>query len=87
VLTSVQVELALWISRHYLAPIWTVVAGMLPPGLTQKADTVYRLTAAAEQPASPPNAAQVAVLALLGAAGEQTAAELGAAGIRGWRPP
>ena len=84
VLTPTQIELAYWISRHYLAPIQSVVAGMLPPGVTQKAETVYRL-AEADVPETASSTPEAAVLALLGEFGEQTPNELGAAGIRGWR--
>mgnify|MGYP005847603161 CR=1 FL=1 len=45
VLSPEQVELAVWMSEHYLAPLHMVVRAMLPPGVTQKVDVVVRLNA------------------------------------------
>ena len=36
-----QIELAIWLSDHYLAPLNSCLRLMLPPGLTRWADTVY----------------------------------------------
>jgi len=42
VLSPLQIELAHWISEHYLAPIHQVILSMLPPGVTQKVEIVLR---------------------------------------------
>ncbi len=42
-LTPVQIELAETLSNRYLAPISDFLSLMLPPGLSQRADTLYTL--------------------------------------------
>ncbi len=42
-LTPVQIELANWISSHTLAPLVECISAILPPGLSQQADTLYQL--------------------------------------------
>ncbi|MER2600312.1 MAG: primosomal protein N' [Caldilineales bacterium] len=49
VLTAAQLDLARWLSRHYLAPLLDCVLLMLPAGLAQKAEPVLALTEAARQ--------------------------------------
>jgi len=44
VLLPVQVELARWISEHYLAPLFDAVALMLPPGFERKLVTLFHLS-------------------------------------------
>ena len=36
-----QIELAIWLSAHYLAPLNSCLRLMLPPGLTRWADSIY----------------------------------------------
>ncbi|MFH1085835.1 MAG: primosomal protein N' [Chloroflexota bacterium] len=43
VLSEAHLHLALWISDYYLAPIHLVIQTMLPPGLTQTAETLFAL--------------------------------------------
>lgn len=43
VLTAPQIELAKWMSAHYLQPLAAVVGMMLPAGLSQQADVLYQL--------------------------------------------
>ncbi|MCJ7511582.1 MAG: primosomal protein N' [Anaerolineales bacterium] len=50
VLTATQLALARWISQTSLTPLIECLTLMVPPGLAQRADTEYRLTAA-ETPA------------------------------------
>jgi primosomal protein N' (replication factor Y) len=74
-------------SRRYLAPIQAVIAGRLPAGVTQKAETVVRLAPGIDAAALPAEAtaAQRAVAALLAAQGSLPLSELAEAGIRGGR--
>jgi primosomal protein N' (replication factor Y) len=44
VLSPVQIELARWISEHYLAPLFDTVALMLPPGFERKLVTLLHLS-------------------------------------------
>ncbi|MFC1948059.1 primosomal protein N' [Chloroflexota bacterium] len=46
VLSPEQIELAYWISRYYLAPLFDAVSLMLPPGYERKAVTFVRTTKA-----------------------------------------
>ena len=41
VLRPWQIELAIWLSDHYLAPLNSCLRLMLPPGLTRWADNIY----------------------------------------------
>jgi len=43
VVTSAQMELAGWMADNLLAPVGACLDLMLPPGLSQQADTLYRL--------------------------------------------
>ncbi len=66
VLTLAQIELAQWISGHYLAPAIECFTMMLPPGLSKRADTLYALHEAEAHAArvlTPNQQALVAVLA------------------------
>ena len=49
VLTSVQIELAHWMSNYYLAPLIQCLHLMLPPGLEQRAVLTVELREAADQ--------------------------------------
>jgi primosomal protein N' (replication factor Y) len=53
VLTRAQLDLAYWIARTYLAPLIDCLTLMLPPGLSKRADTLYRLAAPDFEPAQP----------------------------------
>jgi primosomal protein N' (replication factor Y) len=85
VLTPAQLELAHWMSREYLAPLYECLDLMLPPGLVGHTDVLVTL-----DPRAPANAArtaaQTALLALLRRRGPLRGAQLGAA-LRGvdWR--
>ncbi len=63
VLSSIQIDLAHWISDHYLAPIQHIVFGMLPPGITQDVDIIISLLPDAQP--SNPTETQAQFLALL----------------------
>ncbi len=43
-LSSVQIELARWISQYYLSPLFDAIALMLPPAFERKLVTYFRLT-------------------------------------------
>ena len=42
-LSSAQVDLALWLSKHYLSPLFDAVALMLPPGFERRMVTFLQL--------------------------------------------
>ena len=42
-LSSVQIELALWLNQHYLAPLFDSIALMLPPGFERRLVTFLEL--------------------------------------------
>ena len=44
VLTDIQIELALWLSANYLAPLFDSVALMLPPGFERRLVTSFHLS-------------------------------------------
>ncbi|UCH50451.1 MAG: primosomal protein N' [Chloroflexota bacterium] len=43
-LSSIQVDVALWISKHYLSPLFEAVALMLPPGFQRRLVTFLQLS-------------------------------------------
>src|SRR4030042_4735257 len=43
-LSSVQVDVALWIEKHYLSPLFEAVALMLPPGFQRRLVTFLQLS-------------------------------------------
>lgn len=43
-LSSLQIELASWLSKHYLSPLFDAIALMLPPGFERRLVTFLRLT-------------------------------------------
>jgi primosomal protein N' (replication factor Y) len=43
-LSPTQIQLAQWISRHYLSPLFDAIALMLPPGFERKLATYLRLS-------------------------------------------
>jgi len=43
VLSSIQIELAQWISEHYLSPLFDAMALMLPPGFERQTITYFQL--------------------------------------------
>jgi primosomal protein N' (replication factor Y) len=43
VATPIQIALARWMGREYLAPLWQCLALMLPPGITGRADVQIEL--------------------------------------------
>lgn len=42
-ISAVQIQIALWLSKHYLAPLFDSVALMLPPGFERRLVTLLRL--------------------------------------------
>jgi len=85
VLTPIQIALARWIGREYLAPLHECLTLMLPPGVVGFADTLLTLNPGA--PADAANTeAQGALLELLRRRGPLRGAQLNA-GLRGldWR--
>jgi len=42
-LTPAQIELAFWMAEETLAPLGACISQMLPPGLSQRTDTLIRL--------------------------------------------
>jgi primosomal protein N' (replication factor Y) len=72
VVMPLQMRLAQWISEQSLAPLPVCIERMLPPGLSQRADTLYRLVdppsaGASEEEASPVQARILALFASRGA--------------------
>ncbi len=67
VLTPAQLELAAWIANTYHAGLIDALTLMLPPGLSQQADSVIRLI---DTPVEPKNAMQQKVISLLQKKGE-----------------
>jgi len=65
VLTPPQMALAAWLSEETLAPLALCLHLMLPPGLSQQADTLYSLHTAPPSPAAPLTAFQQKLIALL----------------------
>ena len=63
VLNAAQIELAHWMSEHYLAPIPLVIASMLPPGVLRRVDTVVQI--APDIAPAKTTVAQAELLALL----------------------
>ena len=51
VLTPAQIELALWLSKETLSPLAACVGLMLPAGLSQQADVLYRAANHGQEPA------------------------------------
>jgi len=89
VLSPAQVELALWMSEYYLAPLHMVVRAMLPPGVTQRVDVVVRLEETAPPEGELPKGvtpSQRKILALLRARGALTLSQIArGAGTRNYR--
>jgi len=85
VLTPAQLELAHWMSREYLAPLYECLDLMLPPGLVGHTDVLVTLDSQAPANAARTDA-QAALLALLHRRGPLNGAQLDAA-LRGvdWR--
>jgi len=85
VLTSVQIELARWMSQEYLAPLPECLRVMLPPGVVGYADVLISLNP--EAPIDVANTpAQAKLLALLRQQGPLRGAQLDAAmGGTDWR--
>ncbi len=85
VLTSVQMELARWLSEETLAPLALCYNPMLPPGLSQQSDTLFHLNSQAidEKKLSP---AQARLVHLLEQRGDLRGRQIDAALPRqGWK--
>lgn len=65
VLTADQLQLAVWLSDYYLSPVSTFLFTMLPPGLGQRADTLYRLNPGRKVESADLSALQKRILDLL----------------------
>src|SRR4030042_2471245 len=46
-ISSIQIEIALWLSKHYLAPLFDSIALMLPPGFERRLVPLMSLSPAA----------------------------------------
>jgi primosomal protein N' (replication factor Y) len=68
VLTQIQVALARWMSREYLAPLWQCLALMLPSGVTGRADVQVELAREVEE-GDAKTEAQEQLITVLGAKG------------------
>ncbi|MEX2598769.1 MAG: hypothetical protein WD533_03845, partial [Dehalococcoidia bacterium] len=51
-LDSVRMELAQWVSRYYMAPLFDAMAPMLPPGFRARGGSLVQLTRNAAEPES-----------------------------------
>ena len=65
VLTPALMRLAVWLAKETLSPLPACLALMLPPGLSQQADTLYTLLAETEQNGSKFSPTQKKILTLL----------------------
>ncbi len=75
VLTSVQIELARWISERYLSPLFDAIALMLAPGFERSPVTYFREIGCEGKP-SPLSAEQRQVLQLIAEKGRVSSKEL-----------
>lgn len=66
VLTPAQMDLAHWLAEHTRSPLIDCLTLMLPPGLSQQADTVYTLLDPEAAPANPTAARLMGLLAKRG---------------------
>jgi len=74
-LSPMQIELAQWISEHYLSPLFDAIALMLPPGFERQTITYFRLVSRQESwPSLTPEQRQV--LHLIGKTGKASLKEL-----------
>jgi primosomal protein N' (replication factor Y) len=73
-LTRAQIELASWLSRRYLAPLYPCVALMLPPGFDRRLRVT--VAAAADEPTDELSAPARKLLARVRAAGELDLSQL-----------
>jgi len=78
VLTAAQLKLGAWLSYQTLAPLAQCLELMLPPGLSQQADTLYQRIPGAPPPAAL-SPAQTRLLALLERRGDLRGRQLAAA--------
>ncbi|MEX0787970.1 MAG: primosomal protein N' [Anaerolineales bacterium] len=67
VLTPAQLELAHWLQREHSASLIDCLTLMLPPGLSQQADSLYRLSGEAATPQNSTEGRLLSLLALRGA--------------------
>ena len=65
VVTSQQIALAEWLSQHYFYPLSAYLFAMLPPGLGQRADTLFQLNPVDPQDGQPVTPLQRRILAQL----------------------
>lgn len=77
VLTAAQLQLAQWLSEETLTPLAVCLTFMLPPGLSQQADTLYQLVAGCEMP--PKTSTQQRILETLQKRGALRGRQLAAA--------
>lgn len=76
VLTAHQIELAVWMSVYYRTPLIESLTLMMPPGLSQQADSLYRLEDSEADGDSP---LQQGILSLLNERGELRGRQIGRA--------
>lgn len=84
VVTPAQLELARWLQTEHAAPLIDCLTLMLPPGLSQQADSLYRIQ---DPGASPESAAERRLLQILDTRGPLRGRQIERAlPRRAWRP-
>ena len=87
VLTHAQIQLAFQLSEQYLTPVSRYLFSMLPPGLGQRADTLFHLNAVQEIPAEKLSPLQKRIIKLMRQKGDLRGRQLDAAFRKvDWRP-
>jgi len=76
VLTQAQIALGEWLSEHYFAPLSAYLFAMLPPGLGQRADTLFRLVSVPPAGSGELSPLQKRIIALLENKGELRARQM-----------
>lgn len=79
VLTHAQIQLASWLSDHYLVPASRYLFSMLPPGLGQRADTLFHLNTDKEIVTEKLSTLQKRIIKLLREKGDMRGRQLNAA--------
>ena len=79
VLTHAQIQLASWLSDHCLAPLSGYLFSMLPPGLGQRADTLFHLNTGIEITSEKLSSLQKRIIKLLSQKGDMRGRQLNAA--------
>ncbi len=79
VLTHAQIQLGYWLAEHYLTPVSRYLFSMLPPGLGQRADTLFHLNENKEINADKLSPLQKRIINLLKKKGDLRGRQLDAA--------